>query len=175
MVDSFLKESLTKADEWIKFAEAKNAALLSFSAAVFLAIANHLLMGTNLDSFTTFCASYILVLLFAAIILTLLSFIPRLNIITPENEEKRESDNCLFFGHVRKYSPSEYLKLIDTFQDENKEYTLIDLAYAEQIVINSRIAYLKFKQFDLAVWFVLAAFTTPLGVLAVYYLLTKKH
>jgi len=39
--------------------------------------------------------------------------------------------------------------------------------YASQIVVNSKVAYIKFKQFDLAIFFTMTAILSPIGVLFV--------
>lgn len=49
---------------------------------------------------------------------------------------------------------------------KSENYTL-ELAYSNQIVVNSKIAYIKFKQFDVAIWFTVTALITPIGALFV--------
>ncbi len=81
-------------------------------------------------------------------------------------EEKNKDDNFLYFGHACKYNSIEYLELLYNGKQKSESY-LIELAYSGQIVVNSKIAFIKFKQFDFAIWFVVAVLITPIGALIV--------
>src|SRR6185503_1041630 len=100
--ERILSASLARAIDFIKFAEAKNAALLTFASAWALAITaiianNHALSGADLAALALGRALFIV-----AILLATWSFLPKLR---PElfhrNSEKPK--NLLFYGDIASF------------------------------------------------------------------------
>ncbi len=154
-----LKAILGYANEWLKFAEAKNAALLTFSSGLTFTLLKN---PPPLAISPWFQGAYqfAVALFFLSAIVCLVSFIPQVKIPWLSSLRKTTGDeNIYFYGDVAAYSPEVLLKTIyeksGLGQDKSKMKLELDLA--GQIVINSRIALKKFKHFTLAVWTTLGA------------------
>ena len=167
MIDT-LKDTLSKVNDWIKFAEAKNAANVAFCSAGIFAITR---MIFSTESLHTLLLTYMCIVVFILVVssaLSLLSFIPQLKTPWVHIGNRDNDDNVLYFGHACKYSASTYLDKIYCGKSENAESYNLELLYAGQIVINSRVALVKFKQFDIAILCTLTAILSPLGGILVY-------
>lgn len=159
-----LKDTLSKINEWIKFAEAKNAANIAFCSAAFMALLNNLLDAESINKWAFWYLIFVVLCLVLSLSISLLSFVPKLKAPWQHIGDCDKSDNLLFFGHACKYSAAKYL---DTLYNGKKSIDKSDLAYADQIVTNSKIAFFKFKQFDMALWFTITALLTPLGTVII--------
>ncbi len=167
MIDT-LKDMLSKVNEWIKFAEAKNAANVAFCSAGIFAVARMSLGAESLNKFLLIYLVVVLILLVISSALSLLSFIPQLKTPWVHIGSRDKDDNLLYFGHACKYTASTYLDKLHSGKAQKSENYDLELLYSGQIVINSRVALVKFKQFDLAILFTLTAILSPIGALLVY-------
>ncbi|WP_434722770.1 Pycsar system effector family protein [Mesorhizobium sp. RIZ17] len=143
----------------VKFAEAKNAALLTF-CSVWMGTIIGILRSTDeppMGYRTAFLVA--LPLLAVAAVVTLTSFIPRL--LHHLRPERKDHSNLLYFGHIatleiddfgpaakQRYYPAESQSFTDEY--------LQDLAV--QVAVQARIANRKFKTFNAAGRLVLASF-----------------
>ncbi|UZP03336.1 hypothetical protein JW813_16750 [Clostridium botulinum] len=148
--------------DWLKFAEAKNLALITFNSA-WLAYYLKNMIDNDLYQYKFL---YIIGSLFCivSILLCFIAFLPKLvdNSKIEGWLKKRlgnitEKDNILFYKDIFKYSFKEYyeefqkkvlkVKNIDSFESENNRYekTLI-----MQIVVLSGISYKKYLLFDIS-------------------------
>lgn len=167
LLDNTLKQVI----DWLKFAEAKNGALVAVGFAV---IFGSFKVYSSFNVENSFIAAYaisFIVFVTASVIISLASFIPR---ITPPfwiNVPAKESgDNPLFFGHACKYSKSSYRDLFNNYVDDNvNNESKLELALCDQIVNNSKISYIKYLMFDSAVFLFLAGILTPVGALIYYW------
>ncbi|REE81587.1 hypothetical protein A8990_118113 [Paenibacillus taihuensis] len=148
-----------KVNDWLKFAEAKNGALLVFSGAAITAILSFLGSSYHIlpNWKTGLCAG--IVLLSISCLLSILSFIPRTKIFFKHRGAPVDTDNFYFYGNLSKYSPQQLIKAISNhyYDDNNNELTRSNIDLAAQIVINSGIAVDKFHFFKVSVWVVLAS------------------
>jgi hypothetical protein len=141
-----LQKILTATNEWLRFAEAKNVALLAFAAAVLAG----LLKAVDFSSLHTIVLALTVggVLLVAlGGLIAMASFRPI--IVKPPTDSlrvPRGDDNPLYFGHAAQYSVGEYLQLFAGSRAETP--SAIERAYADQIIVNSRIALRKFSTFN---------------------------
>ncbi|CAB9493995.1 Pycsar system effector family protein [Alteromonas macleodii] len=166
-----LESTLKQMVEWLKFAEAKNGALVAVGCATIFGVLR-LYSSYSVESglVTLYVASFT-IFVAAAIVISLTSFIPR---IAPpfwiKMPNKEEGDNPLFFGHACKYSKRTYLELFNRYDelDGYKECQL-ELAFCDQIVNNSKISFIKYRVFSGAVLLFLAGVLTPLGALVLYW------
>lgn len=159
-----LERILDYINTWLKFAEAKNAMIIALNgAAIFNAI--HLLELTRIAS-TTYLKIYIAIfcfLAFLALLTSLASFIPKTNLddlfgfeVTPSK------NNLLFFGNLAKYSTDSLIsELSGSMALSDYTPNSIEKDYAEQIIINSKIAMKKYNYFKLAVWLTIYGLITP--------------
>lgn len=161
MLDT-IRDTLSKVNDWIKYAEAKNAANIAFCSASIFAIARVVLSNPTLSSYAHAYGYIVILFLALSLVLSLVSFIPKLKTPWIKIGEREKHDNLLYFGHACKYSGSKYLdKLYSGNSSKSKDYN-IEVMYCDQIVANSKVAYIKFSQFDLAIKFTIVAIVSPL-------------
>lgn len=140
-------------NEWLKFAEQKNAALLVLNSGSLWGVS---LILRNVDAISCVGMTFATIgfaLVFISSLLCIFSFIPILH--KPSHlinlGEKNNSDNCLYFGDIAKYNETEYLALLSyKIGEENTTYTHFERDFASQIIINSRITLLKYRKFKLS-------------------------
>jgi hypothetical protein len=155
-------------NEWLKFAEAKNAVLLAFSGAGITAIMS--LLTTTQKFLNSIHIGLVLAtsLLCICVLLCSFSFLPKKNLehlLQVKNKASRSynrqpTDNFYYFGDLRKYSSTQLLDALNSLYFESK----VNLPYnrewedlATQITINSEITFLKLKLFTYALWVLIAA------------------
>jgi hypothetical protein len=150
--------------EFTKFAEAKNAALLTFCSVWMGAMITLLRSPEELPLGYSHAFRGALPLLFIAAIISLKSLMPKFL----HQVQKREDDNknLLYFGDIGRTGPADYPHMAaelytPTGNDSATETYLRDLAV--QTAIHAKIAHRKFQCFNWAGSFVLAAF----GVMAI--------
>jgi hypothetical protein len=166
-----LESTLKQIVDWLKFAEAKNGALVAVGCATIFGVLRLYLSFSIESGLVTSYVATLTIFVAAAIVISLTSFIPR---VAPpfwiKMPNKEEGDNPLFFGHACKYSKRTYLELFNRYieLDAHKECQL-ELAFCDQIVNNSRISFIKYQVFSSAVFLFLAGVLTPLGALVLYW------
>jgi len=169
---SELENILKLVVDWLKFAEAKNAALLTLNSAALFGVYRIVVFKEDLD---TWVRAYLIctgLLLLVSGAICLMSFFARLRtrylFPTPN---KPQSPNLYFFEHIAGFSDQQYLADlanvigVPTPKNNSPEYMI-----ANQVVINARIGARKFKLFNMALWVTLSALLTPLGALFVWML-----
>ncbi|MCM2475677.1 hypothetical protein HGO38_19565 [Rhizobium sp. CG5] len=142
-----------------KFAEAKNAALLTFCSVWMGAIITLLRAPGELPFGYCYAFTAALPLLFIAAVISLKSLMPKFL----DQMHKREDDykNLLYFGDIDRAGTAAYPNMaaelyLPTESDSATATYLHDLAV--QTAIHARIAHRKFRMFNWAGSFVLAAF-----------------
>lgn len=141
-------------NEWLKFAEQKNAALLVLNSGSVWGVS---LMLRNQDTLScggvTFSALGF-ALIFISSLICVFSFIPTLYkpSYSPNLGKKSNFDNCVYFGDIAKYEESDYLALLNYKLGEEVEhsYSLFERDFASQIITNARITLAKYKKFKLS-------------------------
>ncbi len=167
MVIETLKDTLTKVNDWLKFAETKNAANIAFCSASIFAVLRITLNMQSLGCYAKWYILFIITCLVISLTISLLSFVPKLKAPWLHIDNRNKDDNLLYYGHACKYSGSKYLEILyDKKSHESKNYE-IELAYSNQIVTNSKIAYIKYEHFNSAIWFTLTALISPVGAFIV--------
>lgn len=166
-----LENTLKQIVDWLKFAEAKNGALVALGCATIFGVLRLYSSTIIENTFTTSYVASFTIFVATAIVISLTSFIPR---ITPpfwiKMPEKKQEDNPFFFGHACKYSKIKYLELFNQYTESgsNNEYNL-EVALCDQIVNNSRVSFIKYRMFSAAVYLFLAGVLTPFGALVLYW------
>ncbi len=159
-MDSKLKEILDYVNDWLKFAESKCAAIGAVDLALALAILQVVNGAEDLSPFFVYYLYLVVVLLVTSASLCIISFAPQLQMPWFKGCGKPDpNDNLLFYSHIAKYPPKNYLSKLYTLCNKQKPENLpeLELDYAEQIVTNSRIALRKYKYFKSSVWLTVAA------------------
>lgn len=164
--EEFLEKQLERVNEWLTFAEAKNAALIAFNIAAITLIAD---FRENYPVLSTI----IMLIFIASTVYTLLSFVPQ----TPSRpdpkivEDETWVPNLVFWMDIANTkNENHYLQLVKDhyFPDDPAapdSALCIDLAC--EIVINSRIAARKYQFFNRALKIDLAAFFVTVILLIV--------
>jgi hypothetical protein len=168
--DTKLVRALQYANEWLRYGEAKHAALITLNGATLTAL-NNLAKPGDATSGTMTAWFWVAVTCCAVSILaSLSSFYARtdpnrvLNLtskMTPAAGELAASrsgrmrtmamkgPNLVFFGHLAQMSPDKILKALVGDYDAKADMHYLE-HMAEQVVINSRLALIKAKLFNAA-------------------------
>jgi hypothetical protein len=167
--DISLQSVLARTDDWLRFAEAKNGVLLALNCAIAVGLLQ--VVGTleSPSRWISLAAAHSLILLFAAITLGAASFVPRLTPPWFTTFPRRPAQtNILYFGDICTHNAQSYLVDFYDCLDVQGAFSKLDSQYAGQIVTNSKIAYIKYAQFNITAFFTLSALLTPAGA-ALYY------
>jgi len=154
MVDSNTEDRLWRifenVNKWLEYGERKNVVLLTFMGIQITVL--KLFNGTNNGFFTASIA--VLIVCFLS---TLYSFLPQTRIpnvfkyFSKNTTEPNESDNLVFFGHIKKYSQIRYIDALEKYLNMNIKGNKYFDDLCAQIVINSQIASRKFDTFKATV------------------------
>ncbi len=149
MMEDRLRYILSTVNEWLKFAEAKNGALLGVDIAtifgLFQVVSDEISKGWI----------YIAISLTGLSALSaLLSFVPQLKAPSMIYKKRGGKETSLmFYGHIAKYDPEAYIMaLYSEVGTEIPSKLTIELDYAHQIITNSRIALKKNRYFNIGLW-----------------------
>jgi hypothetical protein len=155
-----LRPIFSSMNDWVKYAESKNAALLFSDSASVYAIFGFLKDNKTFINIDVLIPIYsALFLLFFSSIWFLVSFIPRIKIDSlKELRKPKKCDNLIFYGDIANYSHEGYLQsLCSGINLDTKEVDQIEKYYMQQIVANSRIALKKFQYFNVSIILTLLA------------------
>jgi len=152
-------------NDWLKFSEAKNGALVVAVCAVVVVVADH--SPSSADSMwirlSCFLGCAFLVLSGGV---SLASFIPQLTFKWSETEKERvATHNLMYFDHIAAFSAFELLEALYQAEGQPQQQRKIEADLAGQAVVNANIASRKFSQFKVASWLALIGFAC-LGVSA---------
>lgn len=166
-------------NDWLKYAETKNSILLAFSGAAITAIITYIATA-KLSFEIQIGLSMTLILLFISSILTSFSFLPKTNLENiqwlkskPSNENKsclKDTDNFYFFMDLRKYKAYELIDSLNRLYFNHKITNLSEKEYidiANQIIVNSEIAFMKFKLSGVSSWLLMLAIFLTMSTIIV--------
>jgi hypothetical protein len=165
-----LEKILSNVNDWLKFAETKNAGLLVFnSAAVAGILQSYKVTETNLVLFK----GMMLVGFMVSICISLYTFLPVLDktftyrkIDEAEFERQKDALNCYFFKHHSQINCQQLLVLIKHKAGNPMEtHTTIDQDIADQIINNAEIAVSKFRLFTWAAYITFAGVVMALAMI----------
>ncbi len=151
--DKILIANLQRANDFLRFAEAKNAALIALSSAWFVATLNLECSGKTVPSpFTAFMPAAMCFALLTAVS-SLISFLPRLklNAFRGGRRAGPHTKNLLYFGDIasipiRSLQSEMHRRYYPLKEELTPEY-VHDIT--EQISVNSEIVLRKMKLFGL--------------------------
>lgn len=147
--EKLLSASLTRTIDFVKFAEAKNAALLTFSSAWILASVN--ISCTSPSQEWRWLFGIVVPIFVVSAIIAIISFFPELK-LEKFHQDLEQRKALLFFRDVAKFSSASFRDRLNEryFPPEGQSATqnyLDDLSV--QIHINSCIAVWKFRLFKI--------------------------
>lgn len=153
-----LKYTLQFVNDWLKFSEAKNAALVALVAVIMTKFSTGL--WNEASGWIWWCYALGVWCITGGGALSLMSFIPSLTFEwKPKINEQCATRNLFYFGDVADLSAFDYLDAMygAAASGENQKQKL-ELDLAGQIVTNSKIAIKKYRQFTRALILSLAGF-----------------
>jgi MFS family permease len=162
-----LSRILALVDGHVKFAETKNGALLALASGALVGVLQLLYGDHPLEGWWRVYFLGLSIGLFAGAVLALLSFLPVLLRPRIQRRRKRElGGNLLFFGDTQRYNVAAlFAEILEASGAPPRPANRLESMYAEQIIVNAKIASRKFTYFKLAMWSVLAGLLTPIGTL----------
>jgi hypothetical protein len=172
-----LKDIFENVNNWLKFAEAKNATLVAGNGLLIFGILKTI-NDLNINTYLLYYIYFCLALFSISLVISLISFIPKVKIPTfLLNSDIETNDNLLFYGHILKYNERTLLEKLDSMLNNEDDKTSKEFRtmYTEQIIINSKIARNKFELFDIAIKFTLSGILSPiLYFLFVHFFVEKE-
>lgn len=162
-VESRLLTILEMVNEWLQFAEAKNAGLVALDALGLAAILT-ILPESAVPEPVAWGLVAASLLLLVSLGVSMWSFIPRSDmgkLVSAGRRQPRATDNLYFYGDVCGYRPEQLAAEIARRYDKIRDYdprqhpSHVDLA--SQIIANSRITVAKNGYFRVATWIALLA------------------
>ncbi|ELA8177647.1 hypothetical protein RGL50_005220 [Vibrio alginolyticus] len=159
-IEETLHSVFSNVNDWLKFAEQKNAALLVLNGGVVWGVTRVISKLEQLTELTYWLMLCGYALIVVSALICLISFLPVLTEKWFKPEERKPADNCLYFADIAKYDNNHYVQLLASklgkpdYIPNNYELDL-----SSQIVTNSEIAFDKYKRFRLA------SIVTIIGVL----------
>ena len=162
--------------EALRFAEAKNAALITFNgAALYVLIEGREVLPSFAQEFFHILA----IVLIIGITLSIIAFLPNMNPakkqitkVTIDEWNERKKFSIFYFGHIRKFGNEEFLAKIYSHYGEKltEPINKAELDLATQTIIISRITRHKYVFFSIAGHLTLIALIIPIPILALYWL-----
>ena len=164
---------LTLVNDWLKFAEAKNGILIAFNGAAIFG----LLQGWSSlnDYIVPFAKYWFIPCSVISLIIAFSSFIPDLDIVAILNKVASRNKvpvnkiNIFYFGQIKDVSAEEYVK--ELYLSENLPLPQLisrsEIDLANQIIINSKIAWQKYKSFEYASTLTLIGVVIPIFLIGI--------
>ena len=174
-IESHLLTIQTMVNDALRFAEGKNAALITFNgAALYVSSMSKTLVPPALMG----VLPYLQALLVLSIGVCLLAFLPLLN--PPKEPSAKEvkmrealgnSANIFFFGHLRLFEPEQLVRYVHRIygQPVPTALALNECFLSSQLILQSRIAVRKHALFTVAGQLTVFALVLPVPVLAGYW------
>ena len=168
-MDSKLSEIFSNINDWLKFAETKNATLLAGNGVLIFGIIRLIKEG-DYSFILVLYVFFVISQLLISFVFCLVSFIPSLEMpwIFKSNT-KNDNGNLLYFDDISKYTPISYINdLKKALNIDKEDFTSYEKMLVEQIIVNSVIASKKYKLFKISIWFTLSAIVSPIGAFFLY-------
>ena len=183
MIEDKIKYINKSVAESLQFAEAKNAALITFNgAALYAVIEGKDLMPKIIHDYVPFWS----MLLVAGISISLIAFLPIMNPSTfpssreiAQRQRLGDSVSIFYFGHLRLFDTQRLIRMIYSHYGEEipKKFKQFELDLTMQTIALSRITWRKYLFFSMAGHLTLITLIIPIPFLIIYWLhiLTKQY
>lgn len=160
-----LQSLLDRSIEWLKYAEAKNGILVGATVALILGTIEKVGIPESGGLYAKLYAANYYAFLVLSVLLSFISFIPRLRMPVWRVSEGAQNKNPLYFAVAAKLTKREFLNYINSRYGRVSESESLDEDICEQIVNVSFIALRKLEIFNCAIWLIITAIVTPLGAI----------
>ena len=154
-----LLKVLNNVNDWLKFAESKNAMLIAFNAASIFGAAQLSALDSVKKSelLINYIIIVVIILVFSTVV-SMLSFVPRIKILKGGLYAPSKVRNRLFYEYLKGQNEVQIIQQVcETTEGTFKEF---EIDIANQIQQNASIASKKFSYFTIAVWLTLCAYVT---------------
>lgn len=160
--EKILSSTLSRVLDLLKFAEAKNAALLTFSSAWIIATINLLSTDRTIPDSLATALKIALILFILAALVAMWSFLPKLK-LDLFHRDPLQPKNLLYFGDIATFDATAYRKrVLERYMSADgpptTENYLDDLMI--QVAVNSKIAKRKFVIFNIGAGLIVMALIT---------------
>ncbi|HKS18792.1 MAG TPA: Pycsar system effector family protein [Bradyrhizobium sp.] len=149
-LDDALSATLSRTIDFLKFAETKNAALLTFSSAWLVALSNLLASDRLPDRGPRTVVAAAMLFFTAAALAAIFSFLPKLKLGSFQRDPERQK-SLLYFGDISEYEATAFATRFAERYGRDVEQAISD-AYlqdlAVQVSANSVITFRKYKIFN---------------------------
>jgi hypothetical protein len=168
VLEGALSSTLSRTIDFLKFAETKNAALLTFASAWSLALVNLLISSRFTQEGPRTVVALCLLLFALAALLALYSFLPRLTLSSFHSGSKQQS-SLIYFGDIARFDAESYGGAFSARYAPDPEQTISDNYLNDlgvQVVANSSITNRKFNLFYIGATLVVLAVVGLAGTAA---------
>jgi hypothetical protein len=176
-IEERLQQISANVQESMRFAEAKNAALITFNgAALYVLVEGNVYLPAFIEKHWMLNA----IVLIVGITLSIIAFLPSMGSSTkPPSKIKlstwqsHKKMGIFYFGHIRKYGDEEFLARVYEFYDQELKDPVprAELDLSHQAITLSRITRHKYVFFSLAGHLTLVALMLPIPLLLIYWFL----
>jgi len=147
-----LVDTLRQVNEWLRFAEGKNAGIVGFASAGTLALATIIPGRTDDGPWTRAALAGSALFIALSLVAGLASFLPRTGLtrlLGEPTQPMRETDNLLFYGHLARYAPAELAAAVARRYcgGTSRDIGPLHVDLGAQIVANARITVGKLRLF----------------------------
>lgn len=158
-LEDALSATLSRTIDFLKFAETKNAALLTFASAWSLALVNLLISSRFTQEGPRTTVAVCLMLFAVAALVALYSFLPRLR-LSSFHRGSREQSSLIYFSDIARFDAESYggafsIRYIGDADQIVSDKYLDDLAV--QVAVNSSITNRKYNLFSVGATLVIFA------------------
>ena len=178
MLREQLEKTLERVNDWLKFAESKNAVIIALNAAAVFGLVSTYPDMLGRGNVLGILGMWFIAMSSLSTIVSLFSFLPQLggDIGTNKRTVGSGSLNLIYFGTIASLDPDEYLlHLSRALGIDVGSSSDLDRQYAQQIVVNSRIAVAKYRMFTAAVWLDFLGIIPPLAILALVAIAVRRR
>lgn len=173
-----LNSIFANVNEWLKFAEAKNFGLLTLNAAIVFGLTQIQFSENSLYSNNIFTVFGIFA--FSSFLFSLISVFPIVSKVGKNKysktfinkfsnwiDKEKFFENIHFYGYLRLISESEFETKFLAKVASNVPFTKFEKELVVQILLNSRISWLKYQLFKIAAFMFLMGIILTIVILAI--------
>lgn len=161
LLEAALSGTLSRTGDWLKFAETKNAALLTFSSAWLIAMSNLKLGSKPPPPEVSTALGWASIFIVIAAACAISALLPKIHLI--KGKAKKNHRNLLYYGQLEDKSGQwilDEMKAVYIVQSQSTYSDAYLLDLADQISDISEVASRKFR------WFAFGAYSVGLGLIA---------
>ncbi len=161
--DNILEFLFETVNGWIKHAEGKHAVIIGLNAGIISLLLNFLDFDNWAWTIITIYIMWIILSLLVSIIFSSISYLSILDSSFFNKSDKNiniNKSNPFYFKDITLMKPIELIQFFKTDPPLNEE-----ICIAEQIIVNSKIAFRKYQLFNKAIWIAFYGVFPPIALI----------